>query len=79
MKFNNVVIFINLIKKKRFLKIYTACFVNCSLLLSKLTTMLLNAFYDFGNKIGPLLTWVFILAMTVELIFVMAKYLFTKD
>jgi hypothetical protein len=79
MKFNNAVICINLIKKKQFLKKYTACFVNCSLLLSKKTAMLLNAFYDFGNKIGPMLTWFFIIAMTVELIFVMAKYLFTKD
>ncbi len=37
--------------------------------------MLLNAFYDAGDKIGGVLTWVFILLMLIELIYVMAKYL----
>jgi hypothetical protein len=41
--------------------------------------ILLNAFYEFGNKIGPILTWVFILLMVVELIYVMAKYLGGSD
>ena len=36
---------------------------------------LLNGFYEFGSKLGPILTWVFILLMVVELIYVMAKYL----
>lgn len=36
---------------------------------------LLNSFYEFGNKLGPILTWVFILLMVVELVYVMAKYL----
>lgn len=36
---------------------------------------LLNGFYEFGNKLGPILTWVFILLMVVELVYVMAKYL----
>lgn len=37
--------------------------------------MLLNAFYDFGNKIGPILMWTFILAMTVLVAYAMAKFL----
>ena len=37
--------------------------------------LLLNAFYEFGNKLGPILTWVFILLMVVQLVYVMAKYL----
>jgi len=39
---------------------------------------LLNAFYEAGNKIGPILGWVFFLLMVIELIYVMAKYLGTK-
>jgi len=41
--------------------------------------ILLNAFYEFGNTIGPILTWTFILLMVVELIYVMAKYLGGND
>jgi len=37
--------------------------------------LLLNAFYDAGNTIGPILCWIFILLMAIELIYVMAKYL----
>ena len=37
--------------------------------------LLLNDFYEFGNMIGPILTWVFILLMVVEIVYVMAKYL----
>lgn len=37
--------------------------------------MLLNAFYDAGNKIGPILAWTFALLMTIQVIYVMAKYL----
>ena len=40
---------------------------------------LLNAFYDIGNVVGPILTWVFILLMVVELIYVMVKYLGGDD
>lgn len=36
---------------------------------------LLNNFYEFGNKMGPILTWVFILLMVVEIVYVMVKYL----
>ncbi len=39
---------------------------------------LLNAFYEAGNKIGPILCWLFILLMTIELIYVMVKYLGSK-
>jgi hypothetical protein len=37
--------------------------------------MLLNAFYDAGNKIGPVLTWFFIIMMTIGVVYTMAKYL----
>ena len=38
--------------------------------------LLLNAFYDAVNQnVGPVLMWVFVLLMTIELIYVMAKYL----
>lgn len=40
---------------------------------------LLNNFYEFGNKLGPILTWVFILLMVVEMVYVMAKYLGGND
>lgn len=43
--------------------------------LTTMTSILLNALYDAGNQIGPILSWVFILLMTIELIYVMAKYL----
>ena len=37
---------------------------------------MLNAFYDTVNQsVGPVLMWVFILLMTIELIYVMVKYL----
>lgn len=38
--------------------------------------LMLNTFYDaVNNNVGPVLMWVFILLMTIELIYVMAKYL----
>ncbi len=40
--------------------------------------LMLNAFYDAGNVIGPVLCWVFVLLMTIEVIYVMAKYLGSK-
>ncbi len=45
------------------------------LMTSAFPIFLLNNFYEFGNKLGPILTWVFILLMVVELVYVMAKYL----
>ena len=42
---------------------------------SAFSILLLNDFYEFGNMLGPILTWVFILLMVVELVYVMAKYL----
>jgi amino acid permease len=37
---------------------------------------MLNAFYDTVDQtVGPILMWVFTLLMTIELIYVMAKYL----
>ncbi|MBS1689652.1 MAG: hypothetical protein JSS96_13070 [Bacteroidetes bacterium] len=42
--------------------------------------LLLGAFYDNVNKnVGPTLMWVFILLMTIELIYVMVKYLGSSD
>ena len=42
--------------------------------------LLLNAFYDTVNKsVGPILMWVFILLMAIEMIYVMAKYLGSSD
>lgn len=37
---------------------------------------MLNAFYDTVDQtVGPVLVWVFVLLMTIELIYVMVKYL----
>ena len=42
--------------------------------------LLLTAFYDAVNQnVGPVLMWVFVLLMTIELIYVMAKYLGSED
>jgi hypothetical protein len=42
--------------------------------------LLLNAFYDTVTQtVGPVLMWVFILLMTIEMIYVMAKYLGSSD
>jgi len=41
---------------------------------------MLSAFYDNVNKnVGPTLMWVFALLLTIELIYVMAKYLGTGE
>jgi len=41
-----------------------------------MTSVLLNAFYDTVNQsVGPVLAWVFVLLMFIELVYVMAKYL----
>ena len=46
----------------------------------KMNHLMLSAFYDNVNKnIGPVLMWVFILLMAIELIYVMAKYLGSSD
>jgi hypothetical protein len=42
--------------------------------------LMLSAFYDAVNKnVGPTLMWVFILLMTIDIIYVMAKYLGSDD
>jgi len=42
--------------------------------------LLLSAFYDtINNSVGPTIAWVFIFLMTIELIYVMAKYLGSSD
>lgn len=45
-----------------------------------MNNLILGAFYDNINKnVGPTLMWVFSLLLTIELIYVMAKYLGTGD
>lgn len=42
--------------------------------------LILGAFYDNVTKnVGPTLMWVFTLLLTVELLYVMAKYLGSED
>ena len=39
-------------------------------------SLLLNAFFDaFNFQIGPIVTYIFIFLMVIEMIYVMAKYL----
>jgi hypothetical protein len=38
-------------------------------------SLILNAFYDAGNVIGPILAYIFLFLMTISMIYVMAKYL----
>lgn len=38
-------------------------------------SLILNAIYDAGNVIGPILAYIFFFLMLIELIYVMAKYL----
>lgn len=41
---------------------------------------MLSAFYDNVNKnVGPTLMWVFSILMTIELVYVMVKYLGSGD
>jgi hypothetical protein len=40
-----------------------------------MATLLLNSFFQMGEKIGPILAWTFSLLMVVEIIYVMVKYL----
>lgn len=45
-----------------------------------MNSLMLNAFYDSVTKtIGPTLMWVFLLLMTIELLYVMVKYLGSAD
>lgn len=41
--------------------------------------VLLDAIYDTGNKIGPVLALVTCLVIVAELAYVMAKYVFAKS
>ena len=42
------------------------------------TPVMLNALYQAGNSIGPIFCWVFVLLMTIEMIYVMVKYVVTS-
>jgi hypothetical protein len=41
--------------------------------------IVLNALYDAGNKAGVLLAWGTSILLTVELVYVMFKYVFAKN
>lgn len=41
--------------------------------------IVLNAFYDAGNKAGVFLAWGTSLLLTAELVYVMYKYVFAKN
>jgi hypothetical protein len=43
-------------------------------------SLILNAFYDAVQyNIGPMITYIFIFLMVIELIYVMVKYLGSED
>ena len=41
--------------------------------------LLLSAFYDKGDSLGSVLSYVFIFLMTIELIYVFVKYVVTSN
>jgi len=41
-----------------------------------MTSVLLNAFYDAGNKVGHMLGWIFAVTLALATFFVMFKYVF---
>ncbi len=41
--------------------------------------ILLNAFYDAGNKVGVFMAWATCLILTAELVYVTFKYVFPKN
>ena len=42
-------------------------------------TILLNALYDSGDKLGGVLSWIFILLMLIEIVYVFMKYVITSN
>jgi len=42
-------------------------------------TIMLNAFYNSGDKIGPIIGYIFIMAMLIELVYVFVKYVITSN
>lgn len=44
-----------------------------------LQTIMLNALYDGGNKIAPYISYIFILLMSIQLIYVFVKYVITSN
>ena len=42
-------------------------------------TIMLNAFYNGGDKFGSYLAYLFILLMTIELVYVFVKYVITSN
>lgn len=45
----------------------------------EMQTIMLNALYNAGDKVAPMIGWIFILLMTVELIYVFVKYVITSN
>ncbi|MCC6186749.1 MAG: hypothetical protein IT256_06325 [Chitinophagaceae bacterium] len=41
--------------------------------------IILNAFYDAGNKVGVLMGWVTTLLLTAGVVYVMLKYVLAKN
>ena len=42
-------------------------------------TLMLNATYDAGDKMGPVLASIFILLMIIEMTYVFVKYVITSN
>lgn len=45
----------------------------------QLQTLMLNALYNAGDAIGPILGYTFIILMTIELVYVFVKYVITSN
>ncbi len=55
-------------------------YLSCSRKSNNMNHLMLSAFYDNVNKnVGPTLMWVFSILMTIELVYVMVKYLGSGD
>ena len=52
---------------------------NIKQVLMAMQTILLNALYDSGDKLGGVLSWIFILLMLIEIVYVFLKYVITSN
>ena len=73
---------INILMRSR--PVYFQSFVTCAqiFLLTQLMTtpvLLSKAFYDAGNNAGVFLAWATSIILTIELVYVMFKYVFAKS
>jgi len=44
-----------------------------------MNSVMLSSFYETGNQVGHILAWVFGILLAIEVIYVMVKYLFSKE